>query len=325
MRFAQFDRFGEPTEVVQIVEVAAPVPGAGQALVTVLAAPINPADLLLITGTHAYRPPLPARIGVEGVGVVTALGPGDHDVAVGDSVLLPAGGTWSEQVAAESAALTPLPQGIDPIQAAMLGVNPITAMCLLDQFRPLAAGDWLIQNAANSAVGRLVIRIAASRGIRTINVVRRADVIPELVALGADVTLVDGEDLPERVAAATGEAPLHLALDAIAGAASSRLARCLAPDSTLVVYGLLSGEPVQVPTARVVFEGITVTGFSRIRALAAMGRQEARARYAELARLVIAGQLTSEVAAVYPLADVRAALGHVGQEGRDGKIVLRID
>jgi NADPH:quinone reductase-like Zn-dependent oxidoreductase len=323
MRCAQFDRFGEPAEVVQIVEVAQPVAGAGQALITVLAAPINPADLLLITGAHAYRPPLPARVGVEGVGVVAALGPGEHDVAVGELVLLPAGGTWSEEVVAATAALTPLPATIDPIQAAMLGVNPITAACLLDQFRPLAPGAWLIQNAANSAVGRLVIRIAASRGVRTVNVVRRVDVIPELAALGADVTLVDGEDLPERVAAATGGAALHLGLDAVAGTASARLVGCLAPDSVLVVYGLLSGEPVQVPTARVVFEGISVTGFSRIRALAAMGRQEARARYADLAQLVIAGQLTSEVAAVYPLVEVRAALRHAGQEGRDGKIVLR--
>jgi NADPH:quinone reductase-like Zn-dependent oxidoreductase len=157
-----------------------------------------------------------------------------------------------------------------------------------------------------------------------VNVVRRAGLIPELEALGGDVTLVDGEDLPERVVAATGGALLHLALDAVAGAASARLVDCLAPDSTLVVYGLLSGEPVQVPTARVVFEGITVTGFSRIRALAAMGRQEARARYTELAQLVIDGQLTSEIAAIYPLKMVRAALLHATEEGRDGKIVLRM-
>jgi NADPH:quinone reductase-like Zn-dependent oxidoreductase len=324
MRCAQFDRFGEPAEVVQIVEFAAPTPGPGQVLVEVLAAPINPADLLLITGTHAYRPNLPARVGVEGVGRVAILGPGEHEVTAGDLVLLPAGGTWSEQVITDSAALIPLPSGIDPLQAAMLGVNPITAACLLSQFRPLRTGDWLIQNAANSAVGRLVIRLAAARGIRTINVVRRADLIPELEALGGDVTLVDGEDLPERVVAATGGALLHLALDAVAGAASARLVNCLAPDSTLVVYGLLSGEPVQLPTTRVVFEGITVTGFSRIRALAVMGRQEARARYTELAQLVIDGQLTSEIAATYPLEMVRAALLHAAESGRDGKIVLRM-
>jgi NADPH:quinone reductase-like Zn-dependent oxidoreductase len=324
VRCAQFDRFGDPADVVRIVDIDIPAPGRGQALVGVLAAPINPADLLLITGTHAYRPQLPARIGVEGVGRVLTLGPGEHAVALGGLVLLPAGGTWSEQVVADSAALTPLPDGIDPTQAAMLGVNPITAACLLSQFRPLAPGEWLIQNAANSAVGRLVIRLAAARGIRMVNVVRRAGLIAELEALGSTVTLVDGDDLAERVAAATGEAPLHLALDAVAGAAAGRLVRCLAPDSTLVVYGLLSGEPVQVPTARIVFEGITVTGFSRIRALAAMGRPEARARYAELAQLVISGQLMSEVAAVYPLEEVRAALRHASQDGRDGKIVLQM-
>jgi mitochondrial enoyl-[acyl-carrier protein] reductase / trans-2-enoyl-CoA reductase len=322
MRCVQFNRFGEPAEVVELVEVEPPVPTMGQALVDVLAAPINPADLLLVTGTHAYRPTLPARVGVEGVGVVATLGAGEHGVAMGDMVLLPPGGTWSEQVAVDSSTLIPLPTGMDPIQAAMLGVNPITALCLLTELRSLAPGDWLIQNAANSAVGRLVIRLAALRGIRTVNVVRRASLIPELAALGADVSLVDGEDLPTRVAAATEGAPLHLALDAIAGAAAGRLVHCLAPDSTLVVYGLLSGEPIQVPTARIVFEGITVIGFARLRALAAMGRTEVRARYAELAELVMKGDLTSEVAAVYPLEEVQTALHHVAQEGRDGKIVL---
>jgi NADPH:quinone reductase-like Zn-dependent oxidoreductase len=321
---AMFDRFGTPADVVYLATTPTPEPGPAQALVAVMACPINPADLLLITGQHSIRPTLPAAVGVEGVGLVERLGPGDHDVAVGDLVLLPAGGTWSEQLVCATNTLIPLPAGIDPIQAAMLAVNPITAACLLSQFRELAPGDWIIQNAANSAVGRIMIRLAATRGVRTVNVVRRPELVAELQSQGANVVLVDGDDLPARVAAATGGAPLHLAFDAIAGAAAGRLASCLSTDGTLVVYGLLSGEPIQAPTARVVFEGITVTGFSRIRTLTAMGRAAAKARYAELAQLVMSKQLTTEVEAVYPLADVQTALAHATREGRDGKIVLRI-
>lgn len=325
MQRVVIDSFGRPEEVVRLIDFEPVAPAAGQVAVTVKACPINPADFLLITGQHSIRPPLPSVVGVEGIGFIESLGPGVEDLSIGDLVLLPPLGTWSQQYICAAAGVTTLPPEIDILQGAMLGVNPISAACLLSEFQNLQAGDWVIQNAANSAVGRLIVRLAKARGIRTINIVRRSSLISELQAFGADIVLVDGDELPRQVASATESGQIRLALDAIAGNASGRLVNCLAPGGTLVVYGLLSGQPIQVPTVRIVFEGITVTGFSRVRALQQMGRDKARALYQELAQLVIQGQICTEIEAVYSLNEVREAMKHAGQEGRSGKILLTLN
>lgn len=316
---------GKPSEVVQVVEAESRSPGANEVSITVKASPINPADLLRLTGTHAYPPPLPSVPGIEGVGVVAAVDPDVSGLSPGDIVLLPYGGVWAEQCIRHVDQVVPLPPGIDLLQASMLGVNPMTAAGMLSTFRELQAGDWVIQNAANSAVGKLIIQFAAKRGIHTVNIVRRDSLIPELQALGADVVLVGEADLAQRVATATGNAEIHLALDAIAGNSSGQLVQCLAESSTLVVYGLLSGEPVQLPAAAMVFRDITVTGFSRIRALASIGHEQARAMYWELAEMVLSGEIHTEITATYPLDQIREALDHADQESRGGKVVLVFD
>jgi NADPH:quinone reductase-like Zn-dependent oxidoreductase len=323
MKRAQFNTFGSPAQVVSLIDYTPAAPGLGQIGVKLLASPINPADFLLITGQHAYRPPLPAFVGIEGVGIITALGAGVESLAVGDHVLLPPGGNWSEHLTVEANAVYPVPRELDPLQAAMLSVNPVTAVCLLTTIQKLQPGDWVLQNAANSAVGRLIVRLAAERGLRTVNVVRRAGLEDELKMLGADVVLVGETDLPERVTAATGRAPLRLALDAIAGASAGRLLSCLTSGGTLVTYGLLSGEPLQLPAARIVFDNVTVTGFSRVRTLQTLGLEKARALIWDLAQAVMRGTLVTEIEAVYPFAQITSALAHAEQNARSGKILLK--
>lgn len=322
MQRAIFRSFGRPADVVELEPFEHQPPGPGEVTVKVQAAPINPADFLLVTGTHAFRPALPARVGIEGAGVVSAVGPGVHDLAPGDLVVLPAGGCWAEEVTCAADAVYPMPPGMDPRQAAMLSVNPVTALCLLTRMRDLASGDWVIQNAASSAVGKLVIRMARERGIRTINVVRRPDAVSELERLGADVVLVGEDDLPRRVAEATGKANVLLGLDAIAGASAGRLVACLGFGGTLVTYGLLSGEPIQVPTARIVFEEIVVRGFTRLWTLRQLGRDGGRALLRELAGMVMDGRLATDIEAAYPLSEIRAALAHAEKEARGGKVLL---
>lgn len=325
MQRAIFRSFGRPADVIELETFEHQPPGPGEVAVRVQAAPINPADFLLITGTHAFQPPLPARVGIEGAGVVTAVGEGVHDLAPGALVVLPAGGCWAEEVTCAADAVYPMPAGMDPRQAAMLSVNPVTALCLLTRIRDVVPGEWILQNAAGSAVGKLVVRMARDRGIRTVNVVRRQESAAELERLGADVVLVGEEDLARRVAAATGNASVLLALDAIAGASAGRLVECLGFGGTLVTYGLLSGAPIQVPTARIVFEQIVVRGFTRLWTLRQMGRDQGRAFLRELAGMVMDGRLTSQVEAAYPLSEIRAALRHAEQEGRDGKVMLVMD
>src|SRR5258707_11516785 len=97
----------------------------------------------------------------------------------------------------------------------MLRINPPTALLLLTDIVALKPGDWIIQNVANSAVGRLVIRLARPRGVQTVNLGRRQSLFGELKSLGADVCVVDGPDLPPAVKAQTHCAPLRLGLPAV--------------------------------------------------------------------------------------------------------------
>ena len=142
---------------------------------------------------------------MEGAGIVVEVGSAVRNLEPGALVILPHGlGTWREACAVAAEKLVVVPGGIEPIQAAMLKVNPVTAWRMLHDFVSLRPGDWLIQNAANSAAGRCVIQIARELGYKTVNIVRRAELVDELRAEGADVVLVDGETLRDEVAGGNG-------------------------------------------------------------------------------------------------------------------------
>ena len=172
---AQCDHRGAvPQDVIHAVPLASPPPAAGQALVATVASPINPSDVLTLTGHYGALPPLPAVGGTEGVGRIAAVGEGVTGLSVGGLVLPPPGsGTWVTHVLTDARSLVPLPEGADPLQLAMLTVNPPTASLMLGDFVPLSAGDWVIQNVANSGVGGYLIQLAKRRGLRTVNLVRR--------------------------------------------------------------------------------------------------------------------------------------------------------
>ena len=196
-----------PHAVIRAVPLELPPPAAGQALVAMLASSINPSNLLALTGEYAVLPPLPAVGGSEGVGRIAALGDNVNGLSVGQLVLLPrGGGTWVTHLLAEARSLVPLPDVADPLQLAMLTVNPPTASLMLSEFVPLAAGDWVIQNVANSGVGTYLMQLAERRGLRTVNLVRRELAVAATKAQGGDIVLVDGERLADRVNDATGGA-----------------------------------------------------------------------------------------------------------------------
>jgi len=201
---------GKPAEVLRLEERELPSPAADEALVRLRAAPINPADLNAIEGKYPVRPMLPATPGFEGAGVVVEVGRAVKDLAVGTQVILPHDlGTWREACVVKAGKLVAVPNEIEPEQAAMLKINPITAWRMLHDFVRLEAGDWVIQNAANSAAGRAVIQIARELGFRTVNVVRRTELIEELRAEGGDVVLVDNEKLRDEVREATAGAAVQ--------------------------------------------------------------------------------------------------------------------
>jgi trans-2-enoyl-CoA reductase len=224
---AIYETHGNPAEVLRVVERPWPTPAADEVVVQMRAAPVNPADINAIEGKYPVRPALPATPGMEGAGVVVELGGEVRDVSLGDLVILPHNfGSWRQACAVKAEKLVVAPPEIEPIQAAMLKVNPITAWRMLHDFVPLQRGDWFIQNAANSAAGRAAIQIGHELGLRSINLVRREELIDELRAEGADVVLIDNETVRDRVAEVAGGAPIRLALNCVGGEARCGWQRC---------------------------------------------------------------------------------------------------
>ncbi|WP_137886660.1 zinc-dependent alcohol dehydrogenase family protein [Pseudomonas sp. 2FE] len=311
-----------PQEVIEAVELQLPALAPGQVRVKVLAAPINPSDVLTLTGEYGMLPPLPAIGGNEGVGRVEELGPEVSQLKVGQTVLLPVGcGTWVTHLNAEAKQLIPLPDA-DPQQLAMLTVNPPTASLLLSEFVDLQPGDWVIQNAANSGVGSYLIQLAKLRGFKTLNVVRRESAVAAVKAEGADVVLVDGPDLPKRVREATAGAAVRLGIDAVGGVATDHLAASLSEGGVLVNYGMMSREPCQVSPASFVFRDVSLRGFWLAKWFRVATPAQQMKVFAELTQLIASGQLKTRVAATYDLSQIKEAVAAAASGERNGKILI---
>jgi NADPH:quinone reductase-like Zn-dependent oxidoreductase len=321
----RYSRFGPAHEVAELVEVPdAPAPGPGEVTIEIERSSINPADLLGFEGRYGAKPPpLPVFAGGEAVARVVALGEGVAHLKTGDRVLaiLAVRGNWRPRATVRAERLFALPEA-DLDQLAMLAVNPPTAWLMIHEYVKLEPGDWLIQNAGNSGVGQCVFQFARQLGLRSISLVRRDEQVAPLRALGADVVLVDGPDLPARVAQATGGAPVRLGIDAVAGEATRRMANALAEHGVVVNYGLLSGQPCAVDAGDTVFRDIVLRGFWLARWFAAEPLAAQHALYRDLVRQMADGSLHVDVEAVYPLARVREALAHAARTGRSGKVLL---
>ena len=320
-----YQAHGKPEEVLRLEEQKLPAPAADEALVRVLAAPINPADLNQIEGKYPIRAPLPATPGFEGAGVVEEIGGSVQGLAVGTQVILPHDlGTWREACVLKADKLVAVPNDIAPEQAAMLKINPLTAWRMLHDFVVLQPGDWVIQNAANSAAGRAVIQISRELGYKTVNVVRRAELIEELRAEGGDVVLLDNEDLREAVAAATDGALIRLALNAVGGESALRLAKIVAPEATIVTYGAMSLRPLTLPNGLLIFKNLHFTGFWVNKWYEQATPAQRNQTFGRIFELAQRGLLQTKVERTYSLGEFAKAVGHAGQGMRDGKVVFRM-
>jgi len=323
MKQVLIDRYGAPEEVARCADVPdVGAPAAGEVVFDVLLFPINPADVSFCRGSYRLRPALPATPGAECVGRVTAVGAGVSHVRPGDLVINLQRENWTQRRRVKGDDVIALPARMDLRQAAMVRINPPTALLLLTEIVALRAGDWVIQNVANSAVGRLVIRLAAARGVRTLNVVRRDALFAELKALGADACVVDGPNLAEAVKAQTGGAPVRLGLDAVSGQATARLSTCLTDGGVVCNYGSMSGDDPVMSRAALSNGGQTLVGFILGRGLATRSLEQVRAIYADLGRQVLDGTLTAPVDRVYPIEEITTALAHAQRGARSGKILV---
>src|SRR5262245_4787847 len=324
MRALRIESYGSPADALALVEVEERSPGPGEVAVAIEAAPVNPSDLLLIRGRYGVRPSLPAAVGAEGIGSVVAVGDGVTSPRPGDRVLLVPTlehGTWREQTVVPARNALPLPAG-DGLQLAMVGINPITAYLLLHAMAEPEAGGWVAQTAANSAVGHYVIQLARHAGFRTLNVVRREEVVQPLLDAGADAVLVSGPDLARRAREALGDDRPGLLLDVVAGDTVLQMASVLADGATVVSYGGVGADPLPVSVPDLVFRDVSVRGFWLARWLRQTAWTEIEATYGHIAQLIADGVLAAPVDAAYPLERYREAVAHASRGLRQGKILF---
>jgi len=322
MKAIQIPRFGAAHEVAELIDLPEPQePVPGEVTVRVELALIDPSDLARAAGAYPGQD-TPYLAGSEGLGRVEQVGVGVEHLQPGDRVLLFGLGAWRERLNVKANRLSPLPDGVDPLQMAQLSINPPTAYFMLHEFVELQPGDWVVQNAGNSAVAGYVSQLARGLGARTINIVRRESAVEAAREAGADAVLVDDRDLAARVRDITGDAMPRLALDAVAGTATGRLADCLARGGTLVTYGALSGEPCRVLPSHFIFRDIRHVGYLLTHSLNRLSPDQVRDVYARLGGMIARGELKSRVGRQYALTDFRDALSAAARGGQDGKIMF---
>jgi NADPH:quinone reductase-like Zn-dependent oxidoreductase len=298
-------------------------PGPDELVVAIAAAPINSADFLLAAGWYAFQPKVPFAMGTEGVGTVVEAGSPAHQHLVGRRVaILPTNeqGTWADRVVVAVNNVVPVDSAGDPLQQAMLTVNPVTAYLLLNRYVQLKPGDWIGQDLGNSAVGQHVIALARQAGVRTLSVVRTEEAAAQLHELGADVVVVDGDNLAQRIATAIEGRSLRLALTG--GAAVDALASAVETSGTLVAYSAVTGQAPALQLGDLLFRELSLRGFWIIRWLREASRAEIEAIYAMLDKQLTAGTLHAPIDSTFPLTRYREALQRAGQSGRSGKVLF---
>lgn len=329
MQHLVLTRYGKAADSLQLVDGPDPVPGPHDVLVRIEAAAINPSDFMLIEGTYFIRPELPATAGAEGVGVVETVGIEVDNSIVGRRVIvLPTSvyGTWSQKVVVAEADVFEVPQDVDPLQLAMLSINPVTAHLMLERGTGIEIGDWVGQTAANSAVGLHVVALAKRRGLKTLNVVRRDEAANDVRRAGGDVVLVSGPNLADDIARELGDEKLSLVLDALGGGpVVSDLIGAMKFGGTCVTYGTLTETPSGTSPTDLFVREVRHTGFWLGNWYNRAPRREIVSTLAYLSQLLGDGDLSAPIEATYRLDHYLEAFEHAQSYQRGGKVVFTFE
>jgi NADPH:quinone reductase len=330
MKALVFDRIGEPSEVLRIEDVPVPEPGPGQVRVRMLASPINPSDLMVVRGQYGRLPTLPATPGFEGVGVIDAAGSGLLAKLRGlkpgrrVAVLNGEGGNWQERVIVSARQAVPVGDDLADDQVAMFFVNPATSLIMTRAVLNVPDGEWLLQTAAASALGRMVIRLGQQFGFRTINVVRRAEQAEVLRRAGAQhVVVSNGEQLAKSVREITGGG-VKYALDPVGGSLAAAVVECLAAGGRMLVYGSLSAETMTLDPRWLITGQKSIAGFWLSDWVKTQGVFQMLKLFRQVQSLMRQRILISEVAGEFALEDFQTALAQAQLQGRTGKVLLRL-
>ncbi len=317
----RYDRIGEPAEVLGAVEVPKPEPGAGEVRLRVLRSPIHNHDLSTIRGTYGVRPALPATGGTEALGRIDAVGAG-VTLPIGARVSAMVQGAWAEYLIAPASQCVPMPEALDDDVASQLMAMPLSALILLDDLR-VERGAWIVQNAANGAVGRILMRLAQARGINVINLVRRESSAEELRAFGAEhVVITEGHDWAAEVRAIAGDNPIARVIDSVTGPQSIELQRILGRRGEYVIFGGLAAAAMRLDPGLMIFNETVVRGFWMTAWMSRASQQERAAAVQQIFSLALTNNLPLPVSAIFALADGQAAVLAAEQPGRPGKVLL---
>ena len=324
MRSVTHDRFGEPAEVLRTQSTGRPTPSEGQILIRVVLSPIHNHDLWTIRGTYGVRPDLPAIGGSEALGIVEETGPGVDPALTGRRVAV-AGvrGAWAEYALAQAAGAIPVPDDMPDAAAAQLIAMPFSAITLLE-FLHVGRGDWVIQTAANGAVGKIMAVLARARGVRLLNLVRRPEAVEELRAMGmTDIVSTSDPDWLARARGILGEDGARAAVDSVGGTVAAGLVDLLGTEGLLVTFGSTTGEPLQLPAGPIIFKHLSVKGFWGAKVMPATPPQDRQRMFAELIGLVMDGSLPLTEDRSFGLDDPAGAMTAALTPGRSGKVMFR--
>ena len=323
MKALRFESFGNPSEVLRLVDLPTPEPGPGEVRVKMIASPINPSDLLTIRGKYGTLPDLPFTPGYEGVGVVDKAGPGlIGKLMVGRrvAVLSQDGGNWAEFTVIPALRVVPVPKDLPDDQVASFFVNPATALAMVRHVLAVPKGAWLLQSAAGSTLGRMIIKLGKHDGFRTINVVRRPEAVDELKRVGADAVICSADGpIGDQVRRIVGEGGIKYAIDPVGGATGTGLFDALGEDGRLLVYGTLDQKPLEIDPRRMIAGKRVVQGFYLGFWAASRPKWKMVALFRQISDLIRQGVLASEPGRHFPIVDFREGVEQAEIPGRLGK------
>src|ERR1700730_3466200 len=326
MRQLQLIAQGEPSEVIELNAISEPALGQEDVLISMEAAPINPSDFLFVRGIYGVRAASPSPVGAEGVGRVAKIGSKVEVSLRGKRVLiLPTyeQGTWADELVVPVRNLVPMSDRADPLQLSMIGINPATAYLLLNRYVSLMPGDWIGQTAANAAMGQYTIALAKLAGVKTLNIVRRAEAAEQVRQWGGDRVVLQGDNLHKDIEDALGGKKLSLLLDSLGGTPVGELAKSLKPGGSVVVYGMQSGQFPAMPPKELIYRGLSLHGFWLINWIRNAPHTEIEEVYQKLGDLVADGSLSAAVEHVYPLDQFKEAFKQSLKSNRSGKILFQ--
>ena len=325
MRSATYNEFGKPSEVLNVTDSPTPEPKDNEVRIKTILSSIHNHDIVTIKGEYGNKPELPATGGSEAVGTIDALGKDVKGFEKGQRVVVSGvSGTWAEYFIAPAQSIIPIPDAIDDEMAAQLIAMPMSALLLIE-FLNIEPGQWIIQNAANGAVGESMAMLAPQRHIHTINLVRSKESEQELIDLGIteNNVVTDNDDWKEQVKKIVGDNPIKGAVDAVGGKSGGELISLLGKHGAMASLGSVSGEQLMINPSHLIFNLTQVKGFWASDLMQSMSADDMQRLTKELIDRASNGILKLPTGGVYDLADIRKAVSADVQSGKKGKILIK--